>query len=160
MHVAGCGRSRLQLDEDLNHLAPGDAQVAPLKIDAPGPDLLRERRMQAETDCEEQCRNGDDSIDAHLGSHTRSDLKAARSSLANIAGSSQAGNARNRLLRVPEAAAFVGLSASMLNKMRVAGTGPRYVKLAAKAVGYWRDDLVSWLNSRVCYSTSEGANLK
>lgn len=67
---------------------------------------------------------------------------------------------QNRLLRVPEAAAFVGLSVSMLNKMRVAGTGPRYVKLAAKAVGYWRGDLVDWLNSRVCYSTSEGANLK
>lgn len=62
----------------------------------------------------------------------------------------------NRLLRVPEAATFVGLSVSMLNKMRVAGTGPRYVKLAAKAVGYWQSDLVNWLNARVCYSTSEG----
>jgi len=71
----------------------------------------------------------------------------------------ESGNSQGRLLRVPDAATFVGLSISMLNKMRVAGTGPRFVKLAAKAIGYWEADLVDWLNARACYSTTEGANL-
>lgn len=73
----------------------------------------------------------------------------------NASETSNIGEFGDRLLRVPEAASFVGLSISMLNKMRVAGTGPRYVKLAAKAVGYWQSDLVIWLNARVCHSTSE-----
>lgn len=53
--------------------------------------------------------------------------------------------ARRQVLRTPEAAEYVGLSASSLEKMRPVGTGPRFVRLTDRAIGYDIRDLDEWL---------------
>jgi predicted DNA-binding transcriptional regulator AlpA len=58
------------------------------------------------------------------------------------------------VLSTPEAAAYVGLSESTLNKMRCFGGGPRYAKVGARVV-YPIAELDSWLNSKLRGSTSE-----
>jgi predicted DNA-binding transcriptional regulator AlpA len=65
-------------------------------------------------------------------------------------------NADRALMRTPEAADYLGMSESWLNKTRVTGNGPKYVKLS-RAVAYRRSDLDSFLNQRVRNSTSEAA---
>ena len=52
------------------------------------------------------------------------------------------------------AARYLGLSASTLNKARVYGNGPKYVKLG-KSVRYRLADLDDWIASRVVSSTSQ-----
>lgn len=70
---------------------------------------------------------------------------------------------RNRLLSelqisprmaVEAAAAYVGLSASTLNKLRVFGGGPAFLKLGRRVV-YDVRDLDQWLSDRRRQSTSE-----
>jgi predicted DNA-binding transcriptional regulator AlpA len=58
-----------------------------------------------------------------------------------------------RLVRTGEAAAYLGLSASYLNKLRVQGCGPVFIKLS-RAVRYRQADLEAWLSSRQHSSTS------
>jgi predicted DNA-binding transcriptional regulator AlpA len=60
-----------------------------------------------------------------------------------------------RRLRTPEAAAFVGLSPSTLEKLRVTGSGPVYEKAGAKIVVYTFEELECWLAARRCHSTSD-----
>jgi predicted DNA-binding transcriptional regulator AlpA len=60
----------------------------------------------------------------------------------------------SRVLRNPRAARALGLSESTLNKMRVRGDGPPFVRLGAKLVGYLQEDLDRWLESRRTLSTS------
>ncbi len=60
-----------------------------------------------------------------------------------------------RMMRVNEAARFLGLSISFLNKLRCSGGGPRFIKIG-RAVLYDPSDLDSWLLSRRRASTSEG----
>lgn len=64
-------------------------------------------------------------------------------------------NSPKAILKTPEAAVYLGLSASTLNKMRCVGGGPPYVKLTGRAVGYLRSDLDSFLASQRRSSTSE-----
>lgn len=52
-----------------------------------------------------------------------------------------------------DAAKLTGLAKSTLEKLRVAGTGPRYLKLG-KVVRYRRADLDAWLDARLVASTS------
>ena len=59
-----------------------------------------------------------------------------------------------QVLRTPEAARFLALSPSTLEKMRLTGDGPPFVRLGARAVGYDVDDLRKWLRSRRASSTS------
>ena len=61
-----------------------------------------------------------------------------------------------RTLRAPDAAAYVGLAASTLNKMRVRGDGPVYSKLG-RIVVYDVADLDGWLEVNKRASTSDGA---
>ena len=58
-------------------------------------------------------------------------------------------------LRAPEAAHYVGLSASTLAKMRLRGDGPMYAKAGPRIVIYDRGDLDAWLASRRRRSTSD-----
>jgi excisionase family DNA binding protein len=58
------------------------------------------------------------------------------------------------LLKVTEAANHLGLSASTLNKWRMSGQGPKFVKLG-RAVCYRASDLDAWLESSCRSSTSE-----
>ena len=57
-------------------------------------------------------------------------------------------------LNTVEAARMIGLAVTTLEKMRVAGTGPRYVKMG-RAVRYRATDLEAYLAARVISSTSE-----
>ena len=52
------------------------------------------------------------------------------------------------------AARHVGLSKSTLEKLRVFGGGPRYLKLGT-AVRYRTEDLDAWLAARIVSSTSQ-----
>lgn len=63
-------------------------------------------------------------------------------------------NFRTRLLDVTEAADYLGLSISTLNKWRCYGEGPVFVKMG-RAVRYRVEDLDRYLESRVLTSTSE-----
>jgi predicted DNA-binding transcriptional regulator AlpA len=60
--------------------------------------------------------------------------------------------------RFPVAAAanYTGLSVSTLNKLRVFGGGPPYLKLGRR-VAYDQKDLDGWLASKRRQSTSEAA---
>lgn len=60
----------------------------------------------------------------------------------------------NRLLSTSEAADRLGVSASYLNKLRVTGGGPSFVKIGAR-VGYDQSDLSSWIDSQKRRSTSD-----
>ena len=53
-----------------------------------------------------------------------------------------------RILRTPEAAKYVGLSASTLEKLRLLGQGPAWLRLGARAVGYDIAVLDRWLDGR------------
>jgi predicted DNA-binding transcriptional regulator AlpA len=59
-----------------------------------------------------------------------------------------------RVLRNRQAATYVGLRPATLEKMRVIGYGPRFVRLG-RAIGYRIDDLDEWLASRRFRSTTE-----
>jgi len=54
------------------------------------------------------------------------------------------------------AAGHLGLARNTLEKMRVSGDGPPFVKLG-RAVRYRMSDLESYLAARVVHSTSEAA---
>lgn len=60
---------------------------------------------------------------------------------------------QRRMLRTEDAANYTGLSASTLNKLRLTGGGPEYIKLG-KTVVYDPSDLDSWLSSKRRRSTS------
>jgi predicted DNA-binding transcriptional regulator AlpA len=60
-----------------------------------------------------------------------------------------------RVLRTPAAAEYIGYKPSTLEKMRVYGGGPRFVKLGERAVGYDIEDLDSFIEERRRVSTSD-----
>jgi predicted DNA-binding transcriptional regulator AlpA len=62
--------------------------------------------------------------------------------------------AHRRYLRVPEAAHYLGVSASLLNRLRMTGDGPRYAKIST-TVTYDIEDLDTWRASKLRNSTSE-----
>jgi excisionase family DNA binding protein len=61
-----------------------------------------------------------------------------------------------RLLTQREAATLLRLSERTLERFRVQGTGPVYVK-AGRLVRYREADLEAWIAARVINSTSEEA---
>ena len=66
-------------------------------------------------------------------------------------------SAPNPMLRVRDAARYLGLSKSFLDKLRLTGDGPAFFKLGRKVVAYRREDLDSWLAGKRRISTSEDA---
>ena len=64
------------------------------------------------------------------------------------------GQPPHRKLNVKEAAAYLGLSTSTLNKMRLTGTGPPYMKLGRRVL-YDLRDLEQWAVQRKRDHTSE-----
>ena len=58
------------------------------------------------------------------------------------------------VLDTRSAAVYVGLSVSTLNKMRVFGTSPIFLKLGRRVL-YRRQDLDHWLSTKQQRSTSE-----
>jgi predicted DNA-binding transcriptional regulator AlpA len=59
------------------------------------------------------------------------------------------------VLRTPDAAKYLGLTASTLEKMRLSGNGPRFVRLGARAVGYTIGDLDTFIEAGRRVSTSD-----
>jgi predicted DNA-binding transcriptional regulator AlpA len=53
-----------------------------------------------------------------------------------------------------QAGAFLGLSPRTLERFRVSGHGPKYLKLGRR-IAYVREDLTAWADSRRRSSTSE-----
>jgi len=60
----------------------------------------------------------------------------------------------HRRLRTPDAAAYLGYASSTLEKMRLYGGGPPFIRLGGLVV-YDSRDLDSWLAERRVRSTSE-----
>jgi predicted DNA-binding transcriptional regulator AlpA len=60
----------------------------------------------------------------------------------------------SELLTVQEAARWAKLSESFLNKARLAGTGPKYIRLG-NAIRYRQEDLDAWAATAAASSTSE-----
>ena len=58
-------------------------------------------------------------------------------------------------LNTAEAAAYVRMAESTMEKLRVSGGGPRFARLSRKCVRYTVADLDAWLASRTVGSTSE-----
>jgi predicted DNA-binding transcriptional regulator AlpA len=59
-----------------------------------------------------------------------------------------------KLLNVNETAERLGVSVSYLNKMRLTGSGPAFVKLGAR-VCYDQADLSTWITGQKRSSTSD-----
>ena len=59
------------------------------------------------------------------------------------------------LMKQRDAAAYLCISESFLEKARIYGGGPRFVKIG-RAVAYRQTDLDDWIESRLRESTSEG----
>ncbi|MEJ5218853.1 helix-turn-helix domain-containing protein [Cognatishimia sp. D5M38] len=68
------------------------------------------------------------------------------------------GHVETTYLKTAQAASFTGLSRSTLEKMRVNGIGPTYLKLSARCVLYSISDLTNWLNSHRQNSTSDNTS--
>ena len=65
-----------------------------------------------------------------------------------------------RVLRQPAASDYVGLAQSTLEKKRLDGTGPRFIRIGIRAVGYAIEDLDAYIDARRRASTSDdGTNL-
>lgn len=64
-------------------------------------------------------------------------------------------NAEQSLLSVAEAARRLSLSQSYLNKLRVTGGGPVFVKFGPRRVAYRPADLDAWIAGMVRASTGE-----
>ncbi len=66
---------------------------------------------------------------------------------------------QKRMLRVPEAAVYLGVSVSYLNSLRSRGGGPIFVSMG-RAVAYHPDDLDKWCAARRRASTSDKGGAK
>ena len=53
------------------------------------------------------------------------------------------------------AAGFLGVTPRALQKWRMTGDGPRYVRISSRCVRYRRRDLVEWAQAHLKVSTSE-----
>lgn len=59
------------------------------------------------------------------------------------------------LMTEKEAAQFLGFSVRTLQKWRVTGNGPFFVRASARAIRYQRPDLKRWVEERRRASTSD-----
>ena len=60
----------------------------------------------------------------------------------------------NDILKTAEAADYTRFAVATLERLRLQGNGPRFIK-AGKSVRYRKADLDAWLESRLVRSTSE-----
>jgi len=60
-------------------------------------------------------------------------------------------------LRVNEAARHLGLAVSTMNKMRLSGLGPCFIRLTSRRVAYDLDDLEAWAAKRKRNHTSDNS---
>ena len=60
-----------------------------------------------------------------------------------------------RILSTAPAAEYLNLKRSTLERYRVLGLGPRFVRVGVRKVGYDISDLDNWIDRRKAQSTSE-----
>jgi predicted DNA-binding transcriptional regulator AlpA len=65
-----------------------------------------------------------------------------------------------RILRTPEAAEYLGLSPSTLEKKRITGDGPTFVRLGGRRVGYDLHALDEWLDGQRASGRSESGEAR
>jgi hypothetical protein len=78
----------------------------------------------------------------------------ARGNLA-IRPSSSVTPAHSVLRNEVQAAAFLGVSPRAMQKWRVTGRGPQFLRLSSRCIRYNHADLVRWIEERVCRATAE-----
>jgi predicted DNA-binding transcriptional regulator AlpA len=76
----------------------------------------------------------------------RSSAKVSESPLSNLSPA---------LRTEVQAAAFLGVSPRVLQKWRVTGRGPQFLRLSSRCIRYSQADLLSWVESRVFSATAE-----
>lgn len=59
------------------------------------------------------------------------------------------------LLTEKQAAEFLGFTARALQKWRIQGTGPKFVRISSRAIRYQVQDLIDWIEENKRQSTSE-----
>jgi predicted DNA-binding transcriptional regulator AlpA len=59
------------------------------------------------------------------------------------------------ILLTPEASIYIRAGESTLEKWRLRGDGPPFIRIGSRKIGYLRADLDQWLASRRRGSTSE-----
>jgi prophage regulatory protein len=64
--------------------------------------------------------------------------------------------ARHRVLDERAAAAFIGLSAPTLERIRKLGRAPRHLRLSERRLGYKVCDLLAWLEARAAQPDPAG----
>lgn len=60
-----------------------------------------------------------------------------------------------RYLRTSDAAHYLQMGASTLEKLRMTGDGPPFARVTGRAVVYRVEDLDAWMASRLCRSTAD-----
>jgi predicted DNA-binding transcriptional regulator AlpA len=73
---------------------------------------------------------------------------------ASLTGSNLYGGQGERLLTTPEAASHLRVSKSYLDKLRVYGGGPEFIRLGKRKILYRMSDLDLWAGQRRFGSTS------
>jgi predicted DNA-binding transcriptional regulator AlpA len=68
---------------------------------------------------------------------------------------SRIGQDLDALMPEKRAAEFLGLSIKTLQKRRVTGDGPVFIRISSRCVRYRRADLIAWANSLARSSTSD-----
>jgi predicted DNA-binding transcriptional regulator AlpA len=71
------------------------------------------------------------------------------------AGLTTAQDTISSLLTPRQAAAYTGLALATLQRQRTEGTGPKFVKIGKRRVGYRLMDLLAWIDARVANSTAD-----
>lgn len=61
----------------------------------------------------------------------------------------------DRLLSPAQVCAYLRCGISTLDRMRIRGEGPPYLKIGKRRVGYRWSSIQTWLDSRECQSTIE-----
>lgn len=63
-----------------------------------------------------------------------------------------------RILSEKQTAEIIGLNVRSLQRKRVDGSGPPFVRLSERRIGYPEDALQDWIRARTVRSTSEPIN--
>lgn len=66
-------------------------------------------------------------------------------------------NMTKRYLRTKDAANYLGVGQSTLERKRIEGTGPAFRKLGSRIVTYAVEDLDAWASRQVLHSTMHAA---
>lgn len=60
----------------------------------------------------------------------------------------------DKLLNTREAAELTGLKPNTLERMRLFGNGPSFIRLGAKAIKYRRSDVLAWIEAMGTHRTT------